>query len=204
MAEHVHMIHGQPVIAITTGQPFNFLDPDPDTIHLDDIAESLAKDARYTGKTPGVFYSVAEHSVLCSYVVPDEWKLQALMHDAAEAYTGDFTSPYKKLLATVTDLPKVVDDRITRAIFKKFGVPICSEELGGIMSPETHEADGYVYIQERYQIMNQDSNEWWDFHGDPDPEFPEIRCHEWRSAKQLFIKRFNELFYGLSGRQATS
>jgi len=201
VAEKVHMIHSQPVIAITTGQAFNFLDPDPDTIHLDDIAESLAKDARYTGKTPGVFYSVAEHSVLCSYQVPSEYSLMALMHDAAEAYTGDFTSPLKKLLAAETMLLKDIDRKITREIFNKFGIDPYSHE--DLLAPVVHEADQYMYLQERYQLCHPRSNDWWDYHGDPDDDYPILRCHEWRMAKHVFIKRFNELFYGLGNRKST-
>ena len=202
MAEKTHMIHGQPVIAITTGQPFNFLDPDPDTIHLDDIAESLAKDCRYTGKTPGVFYSVAEHSVLVSYAVPDEYALMALMHDMAEAYTGDWTSPLKKLMDAHTDIHRIIDKRITTVAFKKFGIKPYSED--DLLAPCVHEADGYIYLQERHQLCHPRANDWWDFHGDPDPDYPTIRCYEWQMAKHLFIMRFNELFYGTQRRQSTS
>jgi hypothetical protein len=113
MAEKIQFIHGEPVIATTVGEPFNFLHPDPATIHLDDMAESLAKEPRYNGKTPGVFYSVAEHSVLCSYAVPEEFAMMALLHDAAEAYTKDWTSPYKKIMDSVTNVPREIDRRIT-------------------------------------------------------------------------------------------
>ncbi len=202
MSEKTHMIHGQPVIAITTGQPFNFLNPDPNTLHLDDIAESLAKDCRYTGKTPGVFYSVAEHSVLCSYAVPDEYSLMALMHDVAEAYTGDWTSPLKKLMDAHTDIHRIIDKIITRAVFKKFGITPYSED--DLLAPCVHEVDGYIYLQERYQLCHERSNDWWDFHGDPDADFPPIKCYEWRMAKYVFIQRFNELFYGTQRRQSTS
>jgi len=206
MSEKIQFIHGEPVIAITNGQAFNFLHPDPDTIHLDDFAESLAKEPRYNGKTPGVFYSVAEHSVLCSYSVPDEWAMQALLHDVAEAYTKDWTSPYKRIIDQVTQVPREIDRRITLAVFKKFGVePYAVDGIVGddILAPCVHEADTYVYLQERHQLCHPASNDWWDHHGDPDPEFPEIRCHEWRMAKHVFIKRFNELFYGTQRRETT-
>ena len=203
MAENTQYIHGEPVIATTYGQPFSFLHPDPNTIHIDDIAESLAKESRYNGKTPGVFYSVAEHSVLVSYAVPDEYGIMALLHDMAEAYTKDRCSPYKKLMDSLGYAAiREIDDRITRAAFKKYGVKPYSPE--DPIAPCVHEADQYVYVQERHQLMNPASNEWWDNHGDPDPDYPKIRCLEWREAKAVFIQRFNELFYGFGNRTARS
>ena len=202
MAETDDMIHSKSVIATTLGQPFSFLNPQQDTIHLDDLAESLAKDARYTGKTLGKFYSVAEHSVLCSYQVPSDYSMMALLHDAAEAYTGDWTSPYKKLIDQYTDIHRIIDRRITLAIFEKFGVDPYSED--DLLAPCVHEADAYVYLQERYQLCHNDAEEWWDFHGAHDPDFPALGCYEWRSAKIIFIRRFNELFYGISNRQSSS
>lgn len=64
-----------------------------------DIAHPLAMICRYGGHVPG-HYSVAEHSVLVSRLV-EEWgygptvQLQALLHDAAEAYVGDMVRPLK-------------------------------------------------------------------------------------------------------------
>ncbi len=120
------------------------------------------------------------------------------MHDSAEAYTGDWTSPFKKYMDRFTDAHRIVDKGITLAIFKKFGVKPYSEE--DILAPCVHEADEFVYLQERYQLCHNAAEEWWDYHGDPEPGYPKIRCHEWRIAKFVFIKRFNELFYGFTSR----
>lgn len=140
----------------------------------------------------GSHNSVAEHSVLCSYRVSEQNALQALMHDAAEAYTGDFANPLKRLIHDQTDILKVIDDRITRAIFQKFGIEPSSD--ADAICEEVHEADTYVFFQERNQLMPVAL--WWDNYGGGDIDYPEIRCYEWRMAKNIFIKRFEELFYG--------
>jgi len=199
MAEKSEFAHIRPSCCSSRGIEVDLLDPQPDSINLADIAEGLSKAARYSGQTPDKFYSVAEHSVLCSYHVPDEYALEALLHDAAEAYTGDFSSPLKALIRESTSVLDVVEDRLTRAIFKKFSVkPYSATDC---ISPIVHDADAFVFVQERNQIMPLAP--WWKDYGGGDPNYMTISCHDWRFARHQFTKRFNELFYGLSGREAT-
>lgn len=198
MSEKSHL-HARPSCCSSRGLEVDYLDPDPDSITLADIAEGLAKCARYAGQTPDKFYSVAEHSVLVSYHVPEEYALAALMHDCAEAYTGDFASPLKALLRQSTDVLDIVEDRLTRAVFKKFGIEPYSAE--DVLAPVIHEADGYVFVQERNQIMP--TADWWPTYGGGDEEFFKIACHDWRFARHQFTKRFENLFYGTQGREST-
>lgn len=73
---------------------FNPLEPDPAKILIDDIARALSHICRYNGHV-SQFYSVAEHSLRVSHSVPPKDALWGLLHDAAEAYLGDFVSPLK-------------------------------------------------------------------------------------------------------------
>ena len=88
-------LHG----ALTTwsGIEFDFARPLEGEIRLDDIAHSLGMLCRFNGHIRR-FYSVAQHSVLVSRLVEPEHALQALFHDAPEAYVGDMTAPLKKTM----------------------------------------------------------------------------------------------------------
>lgn len=100
-----------------SGQKVYPLDPRVDETHYDDICMGLARECRY-GNQAREFYSVAEHSVYVSIHVerivreensgylynsrnePRQFKrvaLQALLHDAPEAFIGDMISPIKNM-----------------------------------------------------------------------------------------------------------
>jgi len=75
-------------ILTASGRHFNYLDPRPGDIDILDIAQGLANECRYTGQTRA-FYSVAQHAWLASQIVPRICALEALLHDASEAYCKD-------------------------------------------------------------------------------------------------------------------
>lgn len=83
----------------STGQFVDLLNPSPDTIKLVDIAGHLSRLPRFSGAEA---YSVADHSVWVAeylYLRTQSARiaLQGLFHDAHEAYTGDITTPVKRL-----------------------------------------------------------------------------------------------------------
>lgn len=65
-------------------------------IRLEDIAHALSNLCRFTGHVKR-FYSVAEHSVRCSWYAHSWAARDALMHDASEAYLQDLPSPIKRV-----------------------------------------------------------------------------------------------------------
>ncbi len=88
---------GNNIVATYSGKLVNVLDPAPEDISIEDIAHSLSQTNRFNGHT-SFPYSVAQHSVMVSRVVAKEiprLALLGLLHDAAEAYTGDIISPIK-------------------------------------------------------------------------------------------------------------
>jgi len=105
-----------------SGRKLNFKKPDPDDILIEDIAHHLSMTCRYSGATK-YHYSVGQHSVILAMYVYEQTNdpmqaLSALLHDASEAYITDLPRPVK---GSVTGY-KSIENRLMKAIFKKFGV----------------------------------------------------------------------------------
>jgi hypothetical protein len=86
-----------------TGKRFDLLEPDESMIDILDIAHHLSIENRFNGATKFA-YSVGYHSINVCLFAPKEFKLNALLHDAHEAYTKDLTSPMRRMLRESYDL----------------------------------------------------------------------------------------------------
>lgn len=101
--------------------------PDRADVRIGDIAHSLARINRYLGHTRRAI-SVAQHSVLVTDLVetPAARPL-ALLHDAHEAYLGDWPTPVKAALALRDVAARRAFDRleeaVSGAIFTAIGIP---------------------------------------------------------------------------------
>ncbi len=82
-----------------TGKRFWPYDPRASEVDVVDVVRSLSMQCRFNGHC-AEFYSVAQHSVLVESIVDYlcgnlRQRYAALLHDAAEAYTGDMIRPLK-------------------------------------------------------------------------------------------------------------
>ena len=96
-----------PSIETFTGKKFYIHNPEFD---IRDIAHSLGQHCRFAGQAKQ-FYSVAEHSLLVLQLTTQlelGYPLEALMHDAHEAYLGDMAAPWKSLLPDYRALERLV------------------------------------------------------------------------------------------------
>lgn len=100
-----------------TGVYFDAFNPDPAKILLADIAHALSQQPRYAGHLPH-FYSVAQHSIYVSSLLPPWLRVAGLLHDAAEAYLCDIPAPFKNRMQGY----KEAEHNLLNAILKKFAV----------------------------------------------------------------------------------
>lgn len=182
-------------IRTASGRHFDLIEPKPHMVHLLDIACNLAKQCRFNGATKG-WYSVARHSIIMSRHVPKELALQALMHDATEAYMGDVVKPFKNLLPGIDAL----EHTIWLAICERFNI---EPEL----HPKVKEMDVTMLASERYMVMPRPKDEIaledeWPGLGNWNGEVVNIRdkfdpmYSTWEQDEKAFVLRFMELYRG--------
>lgn len=161
-----------------TGRKFFPMDPRPDDVDIIDIAHALSMQCRYNGHVSR-FYSVAEHCVLLSGVVPEEYALWALLHDSSEAYVGDMIRPLKIHMPAY----KEAEDRVMAAIAARF-------DLEPGMPDVVKQADSRILLDERRALLRPSLGDW-DVEGEPFG----VEIHAWSpfEARERFLARFAEL-----------
>jgi len=174
-------------MATPSGIYFDFADPQPDQIDINEIARSLSNTVRYRGfLRHGIFYSVAEHCVHCAELAfknryTPGTVFYALMHDAAEAYTGDCPKPLKVMLPDFQN----VERRIENAINKKFDINTAHKSI-------IKDLDYQMLKAEKKVLFPNDNRKWSGFDQIKDVDI-EIQCWKPEIAEVYFLNMFNLL-----------
>lgn len=121
--------------------------PTPDQVELMDIAVPLSRAPRFAGHSR-FEYSVAAHSIHTSLLVPKHLRLQALFHDASEAYLADIPSPFKALMPDY----KLIEAGIMQAVAEKF-------RFDFPVDPIVKQADSAALWIERHTLFTSPSGE---------------------------------------------
>lgn len=168
-------------ILTNKGNYFPFHAPHEHKFDVEEIAHALSNICRFTGHV-SEFYSVAQHSVLVSCLVPSKYKLAALFHDASEAYLGDVASPLKALLPEY----KAIEKHVEKAIADQFpwADGLCP------LHPCIKHADGRMLVTERARFLPTKQDDVWPDY-EPAPFQIDPMTPEW--AKRFFILRYKEL-----------
>jgi hypothetical protein len=164
----------------------NFAKPEPDTFRINDIAHGLSNECRYASQA-SEFYSVAQHCVLASYLVPNALAYEALFHDATEAYIKDLPTWLKSLLPEY----KEIEELFEVAIRTKFGLPV-DEETRNINKKLIKEADWKLLATEKRDLMPHDGEVWPLLKNVSPMPFPIIPWSP-KEAKARFLARYEEL-----------
>ena len=161
-------------ILLNSGGYFDFNTPEEQDYNITDIAHALSHTCRFTGHCDK-YYSVAQHSVLCSYLVRPEYALEALLHDAQEAYLNDISTPLKNLLPDYRE----IEAKVEKAIAKQF-------LLAFPIRQEVKDADRVMIANEFRQLFGKDIL--------PNIEsYVKVRPWSAKKSKRKFLERYFEI-----------
>ena len=178
-----------------SGRRLDLLDPSPLDVEISDIAQGLARVARWNGQTEGDHaFSVAQHSLLVESIFsiqepgasPDQ-SLAALLHDGPEYVIGDMISPFKSVVGGDY---KAVEERLQRAIHLRFSLP---PKLDEKTRKAIKRADHVAAYFEATVLAGFATNEAVRYFGRPNgisADRLDLACKSAKAVQAAFLKRF--------------
>ena len=219
-----------------TGKKIDLINPTREMVDIEDIAHSLSMICRYNGHCRD-FYSVAEHSVMVEAMGSQillrreaerysgrlsappkptseivQQSLALLLHDAAEAYIGDLTTPLKRGLESVgydaafpapegrASKIEMLEYRWLLAIGEAFGLGDRLAEPSDVM----RQADEKVMTVEVPMLFHPVQSCWWETRNRPRSGEMVIQCWTPAEARRQFVSRFRVLYENLYSKTGWS
>lgn len=169
-------------ILSVTGEPFDY--DNPRHVDIEEIAHALSHICRFGGHT-SEFYSVAQHSIMVSSILPSSLALEGLLHDASEAFIGDMPTPLKLMFPGY----KEIERRIEAVMSEQYGL--------NLAAPEIKQADLLMLATER-KLFTKNQEDYWPILEGIEPlpwVFPPMSPEK---AKDAFLNVYQEINNGLS------
>ena len=170
-------------IRLLSGELFNYNEPHATDVRIEDIAAALSKVCRFAGHIHR-FYSVAQHAINASRIVPEKHAFDALMHDTAEAFTNDLPTPLKFAVPIFKEL----EVKIESAMAVKFGFAYPLPDAVKV-------ADAQMLAIEKVRLKKDFSH--WDVLDGVETDHVEhlvdLSPMSPARAERLFLERFEEL-----------
>jgi 5'-deoxynucleotidase YfbR-like HD superfamily hydrolase len=161
------------------------LDAEPGDIDIADIAHGLSLTNRFGGATMEP-YSVAQHCVIMSKLVEEDFAMQALLHDAHEYIIGDIVTPTKLALGKEAgDAIRSLKRRMDRVIGEALNVDM------DYRRKDVQEADLRMLITEAAQLFRDNRTSHWNVDAAP----YDVDIVPWAAwfAEFEFMSRYTEL-----------
>lgn len=145
-----------------SGQLVDFLDPDPETIKIEDIAKGLSQEARFHAQSR-LHYSVGQHSIMIAGIMPHNYKLEGLLHDAEEAYIKDLSPHLVGAIGRgMVNQYKFIKNKFQKVIREKFKatgfgdlITCYKEDFIGTLEQYIKHVDGRMAITERNTLFKE-------------------------------------------------
>lgn len=171
-----------------SGGDVNLALPSPAAIRIRDIAHHLACINRFSGAAP-IPYNVAQHSCVVARIVEQLHAeplivLQALLHDAHEAFTSDVPTPTQAALPEGRAELKALQLSLDVAIYVALGMPAPTEKARDAIKF----ADGKAFATEWRAMMPGQIPA-----GYPEPATFNIKALPWHQAEEKFLKEYERL-----------
>ena len=163
-----------------SGKKMDLLHPKVEDICIEDIAQALSMQCRFSGHCKK-FYSVAQHSVFVSKLCDSKDALYGLLHDASEAYLVDIPKPLK--YSGKFDIYLKYEKKMMKKIYKCFNLTYAEPE-------SVLMADRVMLMTEARDLATKFNPCDW---GKVDPASFKIEAIGPEAAKDMFLRRFNEL-----------
>lgn len=178
------------------GNSVDLLNPDPKQIDIEDIARHLSIINRFTGaiRFP---YSVAQHSLYVSMLLPESDQIHGLLHDAHEAYIGDISTPLKH--SSDRQWLNILCRNLDGAIYEALDL----ELPDAAQCIRIKRADMQAMADEKAFLKPHSKSDWAEY-GIPAPAGNINVAMDWQEAEVAFLERFWRLYERRQGVPGTS